>query len=257
MKKMYGLAAGCVCLTCFLTACAPQTGASIPNVIRVENEDVNQNWKITVNSSETVKVEPDMAQITYGVRSEDSDPSRCQQKNTEAVNKVVAYLKEQGFEDSSIKTEGFSLDPQYDWSSNTQKIVGYQMNTQITVTDVPMEKVGALLSRVLEQGANEIWNVNYFASDYDQAYEDALKKAVESAKKKAEALASASGKTVGEVLNVEEYRDDQYGRYVSANVRSNAKYAAAAMTEDAVDMGVMAGTMEVTADITVEFELLP
>jgi len=257
MKKMYGLAAGCMCLACALTACAPQTGVSVPNVIRVESENVNQDQKITVNSSETVKVEPDMAEITYGVRSEDSDPSQCQQKNTEAVNKVVAYLKEQGFEDSSIKTEGFSLDPKYDWSSNTQKIIGYQMSTRITVTDVPMEKAGALLSKVLEQGANEIWNVNYFASDYDNAYEEALKKAVESAKKKAEALASASGKTVGEVLNMEEYWDDQYGRYISANVRSNAKYAAAAVTEDAVDMGVMAGTMEVKADIMVEFELLP
>lgn len=239
-----------------LTACAPQAGVSVPNVIRVENDAVNQDWKITANSSETVKITPDMAEITYGVRSEDEDPALCQQKNTEAVNRVVEFLKEQGFAEESIKTDGFSLDPKYDWSENTQKIVGYQMSTQVTVTDVPMEQAGGLLSSVLEQGANEIWSVNYFASSYDQAYEDALKKAVESARKKAEVLAEASGRQLGEVLNVEEYRDDQYGRYVSSNIRSSAKYAA----EDAgaaADMSVMAGTMEVTADITVEFELLP
>ena len=95
---------------------------------------------------------------------------------------MLAFLKDQGFEEKSIKTTGFSLDPRYDWSGNRQQLIGYEMNTQVTVTDVPIDQVGGLLSRTVESGANEIQSVIYFSSTYDEAYQEALQKAVELAK---------------------------------------------------------------------------
>ena len=61
-------------------------------------------------------------------------------------------------------------------------------------------------------------------------------------------------KALGEVLNVEEYQDDQYGRYVSSSINmSRASGAVAEATMD--DMGVMPGEMDVEAVIRVEFAL--
>ena len=194
MKKMYGLVMGCVGVAAILSACTPQMTTNVPNVLRVENVDVGDEGKVTVNSSESVEITPDMAEIVYGITSEDEDASACQQKNTETLNQVLAFLKEQGYEDESIKTTGFSLEPRYDWSGNTQKLVGYSMYTQVTVTDVPMEAVGGLLSKTVESGANEIQNVTYFSSTYDQAYKEALEKAVELARGKAQAIAEADGR---------------------------------------------------------------
>lgn len=258
MKKMYGLAAGCVGMAAVLSACTPQVSTSVPGVIRVENVDVGDEGKVTINSSESVEVTPDMAEIIYGITTEDEDASACQQKNTEALDKVLAFLKEQGYEDKSIKTTGFSLDPRYDWSGNSQKLIGYQMNTQVTVTDVPIDDVGGLLSKTVESGANEIQNVTYFSSTYDQAYEEALKKAVELARGKAEAIAEADGRQLGKVLKVEEYNDGQYGRYASSGINQRSmKMMDAEAAAGAADMGVMPGQMKVTANICVDFELLP
>lgn len=258
MKKMYGLAAGCVGMAAVLSACTPQVSTSVPGVIRVENVDVGDEGKVTINSSESVEVTPDMAEIIYGITTEDEDASACQQKNTEALDKVLAFLKEQGYEDKSIKTTGFSLEPRYDWSGNSQKLIGYQMNTQVTVTDVPMDDVGGLLSKTVESGANEIQNVTYFSSTYDQAYEEALKKAVELARGKAEAIAEADGRQLGKVLKVEEYNDGQYGRYASSGINQRSmKMMDAEAAAGAADMGVMPGQMKVTANICVDFELLP
>lgn len=258
MRKMYGLAAGCVGMAAVLSACTPQVSTSVPGVIRVENVDVGDEGKVTINSSESVEVTPDMAEIIYGITTEDEDASACQQKNTEALDKVLAFLKEQGYEDKSIKTTGFSLEPRYDWSGNSQKLIGYQMNTQVTVTDVPIDDVGGLLSKTVESGANEIQNVTYFSSTYDQAYGEALKKAVELARGKAEAIAEADGRQLGKVLKVEEYNDGQYGRYASSGINQRSmKMMDTEAAAGAADMGVMPGQMKVTANICVDFELLP
>ena len=171
------------------------------------------------------------------------------------MNGLVEYLKAQGFEDASISTSGFTMNPLYDWSGNEQRVTGYEMRTQITVSDVEMDRVGELLSGGVAQGANEIQQVQYYSSDYDEAYNQALEKAITSAKTKAETMAHADNYQVIDLLHVTENGNNQYGRYVDAGIYQNS-----AMKESAsatVDMAVMPGQMEVTADVTVEFSILP
>lgn len=256
MKKKIGIAAvGCVVFgSVVLSACASpvSSNVSVPDVVQVKNVDDAGN-RITVSGSETVKVVPDKAEISLCVVTEDKNAETCQQDNTENLNQLLEYLKGQGFEDSSIATSGFSLNPRYDWSSGSQTLVGYQMRTEVTVSDVPMDQTGGILTNAVANGANEINYVSYYSSGYDEAYNEALTKAVELAKSKGEAIAEAGGKKLGEVYRIQEYSDSQSGRYVNSGAAMSSK----AMTaEAAADMGVMPGEMEVTAKISVEFALV-
>ena len=257
MKKRFVIAAlGCFLLgSVMLSACSsPVNQTVMPEVIKVQNVDSMDN-RISLVSSETVEVVPDMAKLQVTIRTENSDAMVCQQENTKKLNQLLEYLKGEGYEDESIETSGFSLNPRYDWSNNTQQLVGYDMRTTVTVNDIPMEEIGAMLTAVVENGANEIDSVSYFSSQYDQAYNQALAKAIELSKGKGEALASASGMKLGKVLKIQEQSDTQYGRYVSANVAATKNLAMA--TESAMAMDVMPGEMQITAQITVEFELVP
>lgn len=237
-----------------LSGCAPQVSTSVPNYIQVEN--MNTERTITIQASETVKVVPDMAVIVYGVNTEDKDAETCQQMNAERVAKVLEYLKGQGIGENSIATSDFSLDPMYDWSGNQRVLTGYEMRTQVTVSDVPMDQAGALISQVVDAGANEILSVNYLSSKYDEAYQEALEKAVKQAKAKAETMAHAESCQVVEVVSMEEYGDMQQGRYVNSGLGRNAAYKEAA-SGAAADMAVMAGEMEVAAKIQVVYKILP
>lgn len=239
-----------------LSACGSQVSTPLPEVIKVENVGESSDGKVTITSRETVKVTPDMAKIVYGITTENEDSQVCQQENTDKLNAVLEYLKGQGFEEKSIQTSGYSMDPRYDWSGNKQTLIGYEMRTQVTLSDVPMDRVGSLLSETVASGANEIQSVSYYSSGYDEAYQQALTKAVESARAKAETLAIAGGKKIGGVLGIQEYRDYQDGRYVSAVANLFSK-AGATETAAARDMGVMPGEMEVTAQINVDFSLVP
>ena len=191
------------------------TSVSVPDTVRVENVGDSADGKITMDSSETVKIVPDMAKIVFAVTSEAKKADECQQKNTEALN-------------------------------------------SLTVSDVTVEQVGTLLSGGVNAGANEIYSVSYYSSGYDDAYAEALKKAVELARTKAQALAEASGRTLGDVVSIEEYSDNQYGRYIDGGVNlQKESVSMAAGAENAVeDMNVMPGEMEVDANIKIVFSMV-
>ncbi|MCI8453596.1 MAG: SIMPL domain-containing protein [Lachnospiraceae bacterium] len=252
MKKRYVLA-----IISMLTLGSVALSGCSSKITAAEPIQASENRTVSVESSETVEIVPDMAQLTYGIRTENEDAVRCQQENTEKLNALLEYLKGLGFSEESIRTSDFSLDPRYDWSGNTQLLVGYEMNTQVTVTDVALEKVGSMLSDGVAAGANEIRSVSYFSSEYDKAYHSALEKAVELAREKAGALAAAGDSALGPVLNIEEYGDAQYGRYINSgmNTAAGSEGSRFAAKEDLADMGVMPGKMQVTANIRVEFEL--
>ena len=87
------------------------TSVSVPDTVRVENVGDSSDGKITMDSSETVKIVPDMAKIVFAVTSEAQKADECQQKNTEALNSLTEYLKGQGIDEKSITTSGYSLNP--------------------------------------------------------------------------------------------------------------------------------------------------
>lgn len=255
-KRMTVALTGCLLgTTMLLSACQSAPQVVIPDVIQVQEAD-SASGKITLTSTETVEVVPDMAEITFGVVAEDSEAGKCQQKNAESVEALLGYFKENGFEERSIKTSGFSLNPRYDWSGDRRELIGYEMQTTVVITDVPMDTAGKMLSEAMTKGANEIYGVSYFSSSYDEAYQEALTKAVELARGNAETLAAASGKTLGGVLNIEEHKDNQYGRYVNSDLMMTRSTMGAAKAEAAVaDMAVEPGELQVTADISIVFEM--
>lgn len=237
-----------------LTGCTSQAASSVPNYIQVETVN-NAERTITIQASETVKIVPDMTVIVYGVNTEDKDAAACQQMNSQKVAKVLEYLESQGVEESSIATSDFSLNPVYDWSGSKRVLTGYEMRTQVTVSDVPMEQAGALISQAVDAGANEIISVDYFSSKYDEAYREALEKAVNQAKTKAETMAHAEGCQVVDVVSMEEYGSSQEGRYIDSGLSRNAAFKTESAAAD--EMAVMAGEMEVAAKIQVVYKILP
>ena len=256
MKKRTLAATGlAVIMSVSLAGCS--TSVSVPDTVKVENVGDSSDGKITMDSSETVKIVPDMAKIVFAVTSEAGKADECQQKNTESLNSLIDYLKGQGIDEKSIATSGYYLNPRYDWSDNTRKLIGYEMRTEVTVSDTAIDQVATLLSDGVENGANEISSVSYYSSGYDEAYAEALKKAVDLARTKAEALAEASGQTLGYVVSIEEYSDSQNGRYLDGGVNLPKESAVmeAGSGNAAADMNVMPGEMEVNANIRIVFSM--
>lgn len=226
-----------------LTACGQM---SVPETVKVQA--VGENV-IRVSSREQVKTEPDIAELRYSVYSQASDAQTCQTQNNADLNKVIEVLKAQGIDEKSIQTSNYGLNPVYDWESG-KTITGYEMETEVTVSDIPMEEVGSVISESIDAGINTIRSVTYKASTYDDAYQEALAKAIDAAKVKADAMAAAGNCKLGRIVNIEEYSNNQQAKYNSYAASGGVKEEMAL-----ADMGVMPGQIEVEASITVEFEI--
>lgn len=227
----------------------PAQTPSFPNILQVQNLEQNV---ITVQSAETVKVVPDMAEIRFSVSTQEKDAKTCQEKNNEDLTRVIQFLKDFGISEESLQTSNYGMNPIYDWSSG-QTITGYEMETTLTVSDVTIDQTGTLLSACVDAGINNINRISYFSSQYDSCYQEALTKAIASARDKAQAIADASGCTLGTVVHVEEYTDSQEIRY-----NSYAKQAARMENSSAgamEDMAVEPGQVSIEARISADFSI--
>lgn len=243
LRKLYIAAA--VSATAALSGCAAPAIA-VPDAINVQSAQQNT---ITVNSSEAVKVTPDIAQICFGVSTQTEDAKSCQEKNSEDLGRVIQFLKDSGIPDESLQTSSYGMNPVYDYSSGRTP-VAYEMHTTITVSDVAIDRAGELLGACVQQGINNIESVSYLSSQYEDYYREALAKAVESARQKALILAQAGSCTLGKVIRVEEQSSSLTGRYdgsFTARSFSNGIMGA--------DMVMEPGQVSIEAQVVVEFAI--
>ena len=227
-------------------------GAQMPDTLKVQNVGAAENV-ITVTGREEVKVVPDMAQIEYAVYTREDTAAACQGKNANDLNAAIETLKGLGVEETSIQTSSYGLSPIRNWNSDKQEITGYEMTTSLTVSDIPIDNAGTIITKSVAAGVNGINSVSYFSSSYDASYQEALKGAMAVAQAKAQALAEASNKTLAGVVHVEEFGYQPETRYASYNAGGSAKMAAA-VAEDAA-ASVMPGQVSVEAQVTVSYEL--
>ncbi len=209
---------------------------------------------VTVSASGTVKLVPDKATVYFGVTTREATAELAQSRNSEAVEKVMAVLTERGIDEKSIRTTNYSMYPQYDYSENgDQRIIGYTVYTNMSVQDQDIADLGKLLSACVAAGINNVDNVSFLCSGYDEAYSQALTQAVEASKAKAETLAAAAGKKLGEAVTVTEGWQDTSARYGKGTNMSFTMEEAAVM--DTGGPSLQPGESEITANVTVTYAM--
>ncbi len=242
MKKALCLLAACLLLGSSLASCT-----SVPENITVHT---SENNVISLSASGQRKVAPDKATIAYGVNSEAEDAQTCQKNNADAIGQVVEKLKSMGIDEKNIQTSDYHLRPKMDYN-NGEKIVGYQMNTTITVTGLDMDVVGSVVDQSVEAGINTIDYIQYEVSNYDELYQEALDDAIQSAKEKAQAIAQSTGNKLKEVVYVQDRGGDDSYRYDAGS--EDLMMKAEDMAEKSVS--VAPGEIEIKAQIDISFRI--
>jgi len=231
-----------------LTGCGA-TSSTIVTPAAAAAETVPQ---ITVSASASVKLVPDKATVSFGVTTQEKTPEQAQSKNSEAVQKVMDVLTGRGIEEKSIRTDSYSMYPQYDWSENgDQRIIGYVVTTSMTVKDQDIADLGKLLSACVEAGINDVDSVRFLCSGYDEAYREALKEAVALSRDEAEAMAAGAGKKLGDPISITEGYQDTSSRYG----KNTDLYT---FTDEAVMDAAPSfspGETEITANVTVTYNM--
>lgn len=173
-----------------------------------------QSFSVT-GEGEVVSV-PDTAQFSASVVTNGgNDVADLQRQNTEKMNKVIDFLKANNIDTKDIKTDNYSVNPNYDYpvcisgkTCPSPRISGYTVMQGVTVKVRDAEKVGSILSGIVENGANSVSGISFVADDESKARNEAIAKAIASARKEAASIAKAGGFRLGRLISVQEDRND-------------------------------------------------
>ncbi len=195
---------------------------------------------ITATGTATVTLAPDMATFTVGVSTQNASVADAQNENAQTMQAVLARLKELGITDEDLQTSDYSINPQYDYSSDTPVLAGYSVSNMVTITVRDMTKLSTLLDEAIAAGANQTYGVTFASSHADDAYDQALAAAAQDALRKAEVMAQSLGLETSKLLAISENQDSYYGL---ANSRLFS-YDSSSATP------VQSGTLSVSATVT-------
>ncbi len=214
---------------------------------------------VQVSGSAVINVIPDQVTIQLGVTSNDTSPTGVQSKNTAAIKKVIAAIRQSGIADKDISTDYYLVQPLYaDYDS--LDIKGYRIHNTIAVTLKDAGKVSDVLTTALTAGANEVIDVRFSTTQLRRYRDDARAQAMKAAQEKAQALANVAGAQAGCVLEINENSWSYYGgswwggRYqpMAQNVVQNATGNAQPPSGDGP---IALGQIAVQAEVQARFSL--
>jgi uncharacterized protein YggE len=161
---------------------------------------------VTVSAAGQVSAEPDIARISTGVVTEAATARDALTRNSDAMAKLIAGLKDNGIDAKDIQTSSFSIDPRYNnpLEGQTAVITGYRVANQVEVTARDLERLGEVMDSLVVLGANQMNGLTFDVSKAETLKDDARKEAIANALRRAKLYAAAAGAEVGEVIAIAE-----------------------------------------------------
>ncbi|OPL19330.1 MAG: hypothetical protein AVO35_11330 [Candidatus Aegiribacteria sp. MLS_C] len=213
-------------------------------------EEAEYYGTVSVTGSGAAYGEADVASIVFGVDIIEEDPGVAVDRAAELMDRAFAAALEQGVAEEDMKTTSYSLwaEEQYDYATYVYSgDVNYHVTHYAQVEVRDLERVGEVLSELVNSGSNTIQSVSFRVEDSRSLVEDARSSAMENARTKAEQLAAELGMEVGEATYVSEYMDYYYPMSGAADFTTVSRGETAP--------SISAGAQSVSLSVQVTFEL--
>jgi len=159
--------------------------------------------EITATGRGEVRLAPDYAFVTIGVRTQSSSGVETASQNSAKVAALVAALQSIGLTPQQIITAGYTLEQTYDYPKNgAPRLTGFVARNTVRAEVRKLDDVGKVIDAAINAGATDISSIQFLASNTDDARRTALANAVKQARMDADVIARAAGGTLGRLLSV-------------------------------------------------------
>jgi uncharacterized protein YggE len=222
---------------------------------------------VIVASGEAVlKRTADRAFLTIGTEVRDGKAVNARKKSAEGMTEIRAAIVAAGVPESAIRTTGYSLQPEFEYSGgfsgNRPSVRNYVVRNQVELRIDDIDKLADVIdaANMPKNIAVTIGSPRYELKDRDGAELEATRMAVQNAMARAKALAAGAGQALGPVQRIEQggvhviipqpmYRT-QMG--IAGPARAGRGGADAPMAEPAPpETPITPGELEIRAHVTV------
>jgi uncharacterized protein len=202
---------------------------------------------ITVQGTGKVTGTPDTLILTLTVSDTASDVSSAMNTLASTMGAVQNSLSGNKVATADQKTSGLNVGPQYENSSGKTTVTGYQASENLTVTLRDPKSAGAVIAAASAAGGNAT-QISGLSTDLQNdagLLGQARDSAFNDAKAKAAQYAKSAGRTLGQVVRVEE-SDSNPATPSPVDFRAPAAAAPSAVP-------IQMGSTDITVSVTVVF----
>ncbi len=213
---------------------AQQTAAEPPTVV--------------TTGEATMTVAPDVAWVQMAVEGRAKKTIDAQNVAAQGMTALQTALKTLSLPADAIRTTGYSLQEDWDYSNNQRTLRGFVARNTIEVRVDDLSKLGTVFDAAGSSGATSVSGLRFDVKNRATLELDLLKRAVADGLSRAGAIAAGARQTLGGIQRIQEQRLSG-----SAPVRSFA--VAGGGRGGAMETPVTPGEIEIRAQVTLSVYL--
>lgn len=215
-----------------------------PAIAQDAAEPGKQGPVIVTRGQAIVKRAPDQAWVSIAAETRASAFAETQRLAAEAMTAVNGALSRAGVPDNAIRTTGYTLQPDMEYTNGRARVKGYIARNQVEVRVDDLKKLGAVLDAAGASGATNMSGLRFDVKDRSSIERDALRLAVQDAMARARSIAQGANATLGAIVRIDE--QSEQGQPVYSMMRMGGGAAGGAPEQTPVS----AGEIEIRATVT-------
>lgn len=215
-----------------------------------KNED-----RFSVSGSGIIYAKADIANIQLGFKTATKKTAaEATVEGSTKISDIIKVIKSLGVDEKDIQTSNYSLNPVYNYTNiKGQQLIGYEVYQNLSIKVRDLTKIGDIIARGTEKGANQIGGINFTIDDEFALRNQARELAINKAKEKAALIAEQSGMKLGQVKNVSENASEAGIIPMYANAKM--EFAAGADANQIASPEIATGQNEVKVTVTLTYEV--
>lgn len=189
-----------VAASALLAACTP--------AVTVENTETGSETAsgIAVSGTGEVYGTPDTLQMRFGVSVLRPTVEQAVGDAAGLAEGLISSLESAGVAEADIQTANYSINPEYDYSGDQRRLIGYRVDNTVIAKIRDLDSAGSVIDATVASVGDEIQvsGVSFSIEDDTELIAAARTAAWDDARTKAEQLATLAGIELGEAVMISE-----------------------------------------------------
>jgi uncharacterized protein YggE len=184
--RLWTLALTTLCVALSLPAASAQERAAgvIPNTVYV-------------GADGKFEADPDTVLIQFNISTQDENLQNANSRAKQAAEQVRELLRKNGLDPAQAQVGQFVVQPVYDYKNPKRKLVGYRVDSAISIKIKDFSKVGPITQDLFNLDVTGSQSLSYTLEDIDAAKGKAVQDAMRKTQQLAKVVAQSSGRSLG------------------------------------------------------------
>ena len=155
---------------------------------------------VTAGADGKYEAAPDTAVIQFNIAAQENTSQSAYDRASKAAEQVRQLMRNNGIDPASAHIGGYSISPVFDYKSPKRKLIGYTVNTGVTLKLKDFSKIGPIVQQLTDLDLTDSQSISYTLDNMEAAKAKAVADAYHKARATAEVIASASNRSLGDLL---------------------------------------------------------